>query len=193
MKFKLMVGVIVVAFLAAAIYVNAKTTPNHSQSNVKTGNFATLVGQPAPDFSLPSYDGRTVSLSSLRGKTVVLFFSEGLMCYPACWNQIAALGSDQALNTDKIVTASVVTDQKDEWAAAIKKMPAMGQETLLFDTDEAVSNSYGMLNLPSSMHKGVKPGHTYVVIGPDGVVRYTYDDQNMGIQNDKLMAEINKL
>jgi peroxiredoxin len=30
------------------------------------------VGQPAPDFTLPDLDGRTVSLSGLRGKVVVL-------------------------------------------------------------------------------------------------------------------------
>jgi peroxiredoxin Q/BCP len=29
-------------------------------------------GDPAPDFTLPASDGRTYSLSKLRGKTVVL-------------------------------------------------------------------------------------------------------------------------
>ncbi len=32
------------------------------------------VGSPAPDFSLPADDGGIVTLSSLRGKYVVLFF-----------------------------------------------------------------------------------------------------------------------
>ena len=31
-------------------------------------------GRPAPDFSLPSGDGRTLSLADLRGKRVVLYF-----------------------------------------------------------------------------------------------------------------------
>jgi peroxiredoxin len=31
-------------------------------------------GQPAPDFSLPSTDGQTVSLSGCRGRDVVLVF-----------------------------------------------------------------------------------------------------------------------
>lgn len=35
------------------------------------------VGSPAPDFSLPDDTGRTVTLSELRGKSVVLVF------YPA--------------------------------------------------------------------------------------------------------------
>lgn len=31
-------------------------------------------GEPAPDFSLPADDGTTVSLSELKGRTVVLYF-----------------------------------------------------------------------------------------------------------------------
>jgi len=44
------------------------------------------VGEPAPDFTLTSIDGETVRLSDYRGKNVVLFFNEGSMCYPVCWN-----------------------------------------------------------------------------------------------------------
>lgn len=32
------------------------------------------VGDPAPDFALPSDDGRTIALTDLRGKKVVLYF-----------------------------------------------------------------------------------------------------------------------
>lgn len=35
------------------------------------------VGQPAPDFILPTGAGRTLSLSSFRGKNVVLVFYRG--------------------------------------------------------------------------------------------------------------------
>ena len=31
-------------------------------------------GRPAPDFTLPNQDGEEVSLSSLRGRKVVLYF-----------------------------------------------------------------------------------------------------------------------
>jgi peroxiredoxin len=40
------------------------------------------VGQPAPDFSLPSHLDKTVTLSDLRGKDVVLAF------YPQAWTPI---------------------------------------------------------------------------------------------------------
>ena len=35
------------------------------------------VGSSAPDFSLPSADGRTYSLAQFRGKPVLLYFSMG--------------------------------------------------------------------------------------------------------------------
>ncbi len=40
------------------------------------------VGIPAPDFTLPSHLGLDVTLSSLRGKTVVIAF------YPLAWTPI---------------------------------------------------------------------------------------------------------
>src|SRR5665811_1925281 len=42
--------------------------------------FNNLVGKNAPDFTLESYDDKKITLSSLKGKNVILFFNEGLMC-----------------------------------------------------------------------------------------------------------------
>lgn len=40
------------------------------------------IGQPAPDFSLPSHLDKTITLSDLRGKNVVLAF------FPLAWTPI---------------------------------------------------------------------------------------------------------
>ncbi len=57
----------------------AGCTSNSSAARVEgeAGGSSTLVGRPAPDFTLPDQDGRPVRLANLRGKWVVLYF------YPA--------------------------------------------------------------------------------------------------------------
>ncbi|RMF90482.1 MAG: TlpA family protein disulfide reductase, partial [Nitrospinota bacterium] len=45
-----------------------------------------LIGRPAPDFSLTLLDGKTLHLSELQGKVVVVNFWAS-WCYPACWNE----------------------------------------------------------------------------------------------------------
>lgn len=192
MKFWVTITLIIGAFMVFAIFTGRKAPTNGAIAQ-PTSSLAAMVGKPAPDFTLQSLRGQTFSLSSLRGKKVVLFFNEGIMCYPACWNQMAALGTDSKLNNANVVSASIVVDSKDEWTSAIRKMPALGKGTILLDSDASVSNQYNMLSLPSSMHRGIKPGHTYVIIDQNGIVRFTKDDPSMGINNNILESEVAKI
>ncbi len=191
MKFKIALTVLIIGFFGLIIFSRANN--NGSTSTQQKNTFSDLIGKPAPDFQLSAYDGSTVSLNSLKGKTTILFFNEGIVCYPACWNQVAALGTDKEFNNDKVTTLSIVPDQQGEWASAIQRQPDLGKETLLIDSGLKMSQDYGVLNLESSMHKGVKPGHTYVIIDKNSIVRYTYDDPTMGIQNPMMKKEINTL
>lgn len=166
---------------------------HHGGAAGPTSDLDKLVDKPAPDFSLTDHNGKTYSLAELKGKDVVLFFNEGVMCYPACWNQIASLGSDDRLNSGDIVALSVVVDSQSEWNKAISQMPELAKATVVHDNGGSVASRYGMLNTKSSMHYGQLPGHTYVVIDRDGIVRHVYDDPNMAIHNDALVAETTKL
>lgn len=152
-----------------------------------------LVNKPAPEFSLLDRNGKTYSAASLRGKNTVLFFNEGLMCYPACWNQIVSLAKDQRFNNENTAAISIVIDSKEDWQQAVNKMPELSQATVIFDDNASVSNRFGAMAVPSSMHPGSRPGHTYVVLDKEGIVRYVFDDPNMAIRNDQLIAEIAKL
>lgn len=154
--------------------------------------FNSLKGKIAPDFTLESYDGRKYTLSSLKGRNVILFFSEGLMCYPACWNQIAAFGKDQKLNNEETIVLTIVNDRKTDWKSAIDKMPELASSIVLFDEVRSASIAYGVLNLPSSMHKGQLAGHSYVIVDKNGVIRFTSDDEMMAVRNDALFLEIEK-
>ncbi len=155
--------------------------------------FESSIGKKAPDFTLESLDGSKVTLSDYRGKNVVLFFNEGKMCYPACWQQIAAFGTDERFNSDEVAAFSVVVDTRDAWKKISSQVAQLADAKILFDTTRSVSTAYDVLSLGSSMHPGSYPGHTYVIVDKDGVVRYIMDDPSMATRNDQIAAEIEKL
>lgn len=187
-------SILTVAMLVGAIFLLSGSSSQDSSTNKEVNtSLNDLVGKSAPDFTLESYNGDKMTLSSLKGKNVVLFFSEGLMCYPACWDQIAAFGKDNEFTNKNTVVLTIVNDPKNEWKGAIEKMPELAQAKVLLDTDKKVSIAYNMLSLPSSMHKGQLPGHTYIVIDKEGIVRYVKDDVQMAVRNQELIAEIDKL
>ena len=157
--------VIVAGFVIviAALLIWAKASRSVDKIDKANG----LLGKSAPDFSLTDRDGNVYSLSSLKGKNILLFFSEGLICYPACWNEMIALGKDERFAAKNTEVLSVVVDAKESWAKAINDFPELKQAHILFDTDKRVSGAYGMLTAKSSMHTGSSPGHTYVLIDKD--------------------------
>ncbi len=150
------------------------------------------VGKLAPDFTLQDYRGQTVQLSALQGKNIVLFFSEGINCQPACTDQMKALMNDPRFNTASISQFSIVVDQKSSWANLLTQQPGL-VSSLLFDTAKTVSTAYNVLNLPSAMHPGMSPGHTYFIVDKQGIIRYAFDDPNMGVNNDELATDLASL
>ena len=169
------------------------TDDHHKPKPVDSAVFDSLLGQQAPDFTLTSFDDKQISLKDFRGQNVLLFFNEGLMCYPACWNQIVAFGKDNAFMSNNTVVLNINVDSKEDWKKAIDKMPELSANTVLLDTNRDVSNLYGVLSLDSSMHRGQFPGHTYFLVDKEGVVRFVKDDAQMAVRNQELLAEIAKL
>lgn len=186
---------VLMAFFAGSFLANTTGVKDNNVTGKVTGSiaFEQAVGKKAPDFVLDSIDDEKIKLSDYEGRIVVLFFNEGEMCYPACWQQIAALGSDERFNTDDIAAFSIVVDSKSMWKKIVSQVPQLSEATILFDTSKAVSSAYDVLSLESSMHPGSYPGHTYVVIDKSGVIRYVLDDPKMAIRNDQIMREIEKL
>lgn len=129
-------------------------------------------GEAAPGFRLPAATGSSVDLSSYRGRTVLLYFQEGLGCEP-CWKQLQDLNASKA-QLEKLHISDVVTITSDPASLLAQKVADEHISTpVLSDPDLAVSrtytaNQYGMMGL-------TRDGHTFVVVGPDGNIRWRAD------------------
>lgn len=171
-------AVMVAIIVGAAIIVLAVVFYlNNAVSSSQAGKYAFQVGSPgrgeqAPSITLPSTAGGTFDLASMRGKTVLLYFQEGLTCQP-CWDQLKDIQSQSsdfhALGIETIV--SITTDPLD----ALKQKVADQGLTLpvLSDPGLVVSraysaNGYGMMG-------GSRDGHSFIVVGPDGRIRWRAD------------------
>lgn len=165
-----------------------------SPAPADNSKFQSLLDKPAPKFKLQSFDGKEINLESLRGKKVVLFFSEGAMCYPGCWDQIDAFVDDAKKFTEKNTEVyTVIVDSKKDWQDAINQDKKMALANVLLDAGGTVSLAYGMLTVDSSMHRGQFPGHTYIILDKEGIVRYLLDDADMQIRNKELLKELEKV
>ncbi len=149
-------------------------------------------GQAAPGFSLAASTGGTISLSQYRGHTVLLFFQEGLTCQP-CWDQITDL-QNHAAQLKAAGIGQVVSITTDPIGAITTKTHDMGLTTpVLSDPNLAVSqayqaNSYGMMG-------SSRDGHTFIVVGPDGTIRWRGDyggppKYTMFLPTTSLLADI---
>ena len=100
------------------------------------------IGQPAPDFTLATDGGGTVSLSALAGKRVVLYFYPKDDT-PGCTREACAF-RDQF--PDFSAANAVVIGVSKDGAASHDKFKAKYQLpfTLAADTDTALAQAYGV-------------------------------------------------
>jgi len=124
----------------------------------------------APDFTLPDSDGHPVSLSSFRGKSVVLFF------YPAddtpvCTKEACSLRDGASLLADK--NAVIVGISPDDPQSHKRFQSKYGLPyTLLSDPERKVLVEWGAWGEKTLYgHKLVGVIRQSYVIGPDGVVK----------------------
>jgi thioredoxin-dependent peroxiredoxin len=128
-------------------------------------------GQPAPDFTLPNQDGEPVTLSGLKGQTVVLYFYPKADT-PGCTTQACGIRDHAAEYDEAGVTVLGVSPDP---VKAVKKFHDKQSLTftLLADSDHAVCETYGVW-AEKSMY-----GRTYwgalratFVIDAEGIVRH---------------------
>ena len=127
------------------------------------------INQPAPDFSLPTTDGKSFQLSSLRGRSVVLYFYPKDDT-PGCTTQ--ACGFRDQYEEFLALDAEVVGVSSDSVASHQKfatrhRLPF----PLLADEDGAVRKLY---EVPRAL-LGLLPGRVTFVIDQQGVIRYIFN------------------
>lgn len=118
-------------------------------------------GDVAPDFTLPTDDGSTVTLSELRGQKVIVYFYPAAMT-PGCTKQ--ACDFTDSLDSLKAAGYEVlgISPDKAEKLAKFRERDAL-TITLLSDHDKAVMTEWGAF--------GEKKMYGKVV---QGVIRSTF-------------------
>ena len=126
-------------------------------------------GDPAPDFTLGSDDGSTVTLSDLRGQKVIVYFYPAAMT-PGCTTQ--ACDFSESLDSLRGAGYEVLGVSKDKPAklAKFRERDALTL-TLLSDEDLAVHRAYGAYGTKKLYGKEVEGVlRSTFVVGADGTL-----------------------
>ncbi len=193
----LIVGAAVLA-LGVIFYLNNAASGNNSAAGSnQAGKYAFQVGSPgpgqqAPSLQLPSTAGGTFDLSAQRGKTVLLYFQEGLSCQP-CWDQLKDIQSHlsdfHALGIDTVV--SITTDPLNALQQKVADegltLPVLSDPQLVVSR-AYTANGYGMMGAS-------RDGHSFIMVGPDGRIRWRADyggapDYTMYVPVSNLIADM---
>ena len=146
------------------------------------------VGSPAPDFTLPSTAGTDVTLSSLRGKKVLIAFFP-LAFTSTCTTELLCFTEDfGAFQVADTVVLPISVDS----IPTLREFKAKEwiQVELLSDFKREVSRRYGTL-----LDDRFYSNRAYVLIDRDGVVRWAFMEDTPGTrrENAELLEHLRTL
>jgi len=146
------------------------------------------VGNAAPDFTLPSQEGTSVSLKDYRGKWVVLYF------YPkdqtaGCTREAHNFQADSAKYAQRdAVVLGVSLDNVDSHKRFCAKEGLNFK--LLADTDHKVTQAYGSLTNLGVVKFAAR--HTFI-IDPTGTIAKVYNSVDPAKHSNEVLAELDEL
>ncbi|MFN2315531.1 MAG: redoxin domain-containing protein [Gemmatimonadales bacterium] len=143
------------------------------------------IGTPAPDFTLPSTSGGSVTLSAFRGRKVLLAFFP-LAFTSTCTAELCAFDADyDAFEQAGALVLPISVDS----IPTLRAYRAQEQMTvdLLSDFRREVCRRYGTL-----IEEAFLSARAYVVIDAAGVVRWTWREAELGHlrANAELLAQL---
>ena len=150
------------------------------------------VGDSSPDFTLPDQDGSDLTLSDLRGDTVVLFFYPRADT-PGCTTQ--ACGVRDRLADYEAAGARVIGVSPDEVSAVARFAAKHSLDfTLLADADHEVADAYG------TWVEKRNYGRTYwgvqratFIIDPAGKIVHVIGKASPKTHDDEVLAALGEL
>jgi peroxiredoxin (alkyl hydroperoxide reductase subunit C) len=131
-------------------------------------------GQPAPDFTLARYEGGPFTRADLEGKTTVLVFYPFAFS-PVCTDQLSLYNEVRDELEARGATIYGVSCDATWSQRAFKEQLGVAIEQLSdFEPKGATCRAFGVL------HPGGFPQRALVLIGPDTVVRWSYEAPSPG-------------
>lgn len=133
------------------------------------------VGKPAPKFTLPASDGRTISLDDFKGKQIVVLYFYPKADTPGCTKE--ACGFRDALADYDRAKVAVLGISPDPVKAVDKFATKFHLNfPLLADEDHAVAERYGVW-VEKSMYgrKYWGAARSTFVIGKDGKILHVFE------------------
>jgi peroxiredoxin len=131
-------------------------------------------GRPAPAFSLARVDGGTFTQKDLQGRTTVLVFYPFAFS-PVCTDQMQVYNEVLSDFAERGATVYGVSCDATPSQEAFRASLNIDIEQLSdFEPKGATCEAFGVL------HPGGFPQRALVIVGPDGVVKWSYEAPSPG-------------
>ena len=131
-------------------------------------------GQPAPDFTLATAGGEPFTRADLEGKTTVLVFYPFAFS-PICTDQLSLYNEVLDDFAERGATLYGVSCDAVWSQQAFKEQLGIAIEQLSdFEPKGATCRAFGVL------HPGGFPHRALVLVGPDAIVRWSYEAPSPG-------------
>ena len=119
-----------------------------------------IAGDPAPNFSLISVDGKKITLSDLKGKVVLVGMFH--ICVPCMKQALEFNKVKKQLSSEKLTILGINTngDSKASVMKYLNGFPESVEFSYLIDPDQSVHKNYSQRDMP-----------TVLVIDSEGVIQ----------------------